>query len=165
MLDEHFIISLLGKLEITAELRDWEVLELAKGVTVGEYAADTYLCRPNEIAFGDSLAILVEGEAEAFTSSNNETTRLAQLKAGDLVGVITFIGGNPSQISATVIARTNCKILLISRAFFEKLQASQPAIVYFVMRGIVRQLHGVARHMSAHAVDLQNYIYHVNVRG
>lgn len=165
MLEETVITRTLRELEISAELRDWEILDLAQGFTLREYKAGECMCRPNETTFGDSLAILASGEAEVTISDNNSVEYLSALKKGDLVGVITFIGGNASEITASVVAKSDCKVLLVSREFIDNLRVRQPVIVYFVMRAIVRQLYGVARHMNVHAMEIQNYIYHTNVRG
>jgi CRP-like cAMP-binding protein len=76
-----------------------------------------------------------------------------------LAGIITFAGGNISQISATVVAKSDCKVLLLERSKFESLLNTQPAIVYYVMRGIVRHTHGIVRRMNSQTVDMSNYIY------
>ena len=81
------------------------------------------------------------------------------LQPGDLAGIITFAGGNVAQISATVVAKTDCKVLLLERSKFEALLNTQPAVVYYVMRGIVRHVHGIVRRMNTETVEMSNYIY------
>ena len=65
----------------------------------------------------------------------------------------------PPQISATVIAKTDCNVLLLERSKFESLLNTQPAIVYYVMRGIVRHTHGIVRRMNTETAVMSNYIY------
>ncbi len=90
---------------------------------------------------------------------SGEQATLHLLQPGDLAGIITFVGGNVSQISATVIAKTDCKVLLLDRTKFESMLNTQPAIVYYVMRGIVRHVHGIVRRMNTESVEMSNYIY------
>lgn len=149
MTDEELINHILSISSITEDLRDWERIELGKGGTVHEYKAGTYLFRPGQSIDKDSLNILASGEAEVFAALDNNPIKLRLLKPGDLAGIITFVGGSLSQISATVVAKTECKILRIDRGFFEALLTKQPAVVNIVMQGIVRQLHGIVRHMNA----------------
>ena len=78
---------------------------------------------------------------------------------GDLAGIITFVGGSAAQISATVVAKTNSKMLLLDRSRLESFLSTNPAIVYYVMRGIVRHVHGIVRRMNMQSVEMSNYIY------
>jgi hypothetical protein len=50
-------------------------------------------------------------------------------------------------------------VLLLERSKFESLLNTQPAIVYYVMRGIVRHVHGIVRRMNAQSVEMTNYLY------
>ena len=63
------------------------------------------------------------------------------------------------QISATVVAKTDSKVLLLDRARFESMLNTNPAIVYYVMRGIVRHVHGIVRRMNMQSVQMSNYIF------
>jgi CRP/FNR family cyclic AMP-dependent transcriptional regulator len=152
MTDEELINSVLRISSITAELRDWEKIELGKGASVHEYKAGTYLFRPGKSIDDNSLNILASGEAEVFTLLDNDLVKLTLLKPGDLAGIITFVGGNLSQISATVVTKTDCKILRLDRGFIESLLTRQPAIVILVLQGIVRQLHGIVRHLNVQTI-------------
>jgi len=83
---------------------------------------------------------------------------------GDLAGIIGFVGGNVLQISATIVAKTDSKVLVLERSRFESLLNSQPAIVYYVMRGIVRHVHGIVRRMNTQSVEMTNYIHKTHGR-
>jgi CRP-like cAMP-binding protein len=106
------------------------------------------------------LLILATGEAEVKASVGDETLSLSLLKPGDLAGIVTFVGGNLSQISAHVIVKTDSKVLFLERTRFESLLKTQPAIVYYVMKGVVCHLHGLVRQMNAQSVEMTNYIHH-----
>ncbi len=164
MKNEDLILQTLRVASFAEELREWEILELAKAITVHEYKAGTYLIRPGESIEKDALIILASGEAEVTAAVGDEPITMKLLKPGDLAGVITFVGGNLAQISATVLVKADSTVLRLDRSRFETLLADHPAIVYYVMRGIVRQLHGLVRNMNAQSVEMTKYIHRTQAR-
>jgi CRP-like cAMP-binding protein len=109
------------------------------------------------------LMILVTGEAEA-TAVRGEKATLHLVQPGDIAGIITFVGGDATQISATVQVKQDSKLLLLERSNFESLLNTNPAIVYYVMRGIVRHVHGIVRRMNMQSVEMSNYIHRTGGR-
>ena len=91
--NHELILKTLHCTSFTAQLRDWEIEELAKAVTVHEYKAGTYLIQPGNTVAQDSLLILATGEAEVKATVNDENMSLSLLKPGDLAGIVTFVGG------------------------------------------------------------------------
>ncbi len=51
------------------------------------------------------------------------------------------------------------QVLSLERARFETLINSHPMIMYRVMRGVVRNVHGIVRRMNMQAVEMSNYIF------
>lgn len=156
---DDLILQTLHSSTLTEELRDAEIESLGKLFEVMEFKAGQSLLRPGEERLKNSLIVLASGEVEATAHVGGEQATLNLLQPGDLAGIITFVGGNVSQISATVVAKTDCQVLLLERSKFESLLNSQPAIVYYVMRGIVRHTHGIVRRMNAQSVEMTNYLY------
>jgi CRP-like cAMP-binding protein len=78
--------------------------------------------------------------------------------------MITFVGGAASQVSATLYAVGDTKVLSLERAKFETLINSHPMIVYRVMRGVARNMHGIVRRMNTESAELSNYIYRTHGR-
>lgn len=156
---DDLILQTLHSSTLTEELRDAEIESLGRLFEVMKFKAGESLLRPGEERLKNSLIVLANGEVEATATIGSEKATLHLLQPGDLAGIITFVGGNVSQISATIVAKTNCQVLLLERSKFESLLNSQPAIVYYVMRGIVRHVHGIVRRMNAQSVDMTNYIY------
>lgn len=107
----------------------------------------------------DSLYILAQGEIAVKINSSDGETVIHTLKPGDLAGVITFVGGAPTQHSATLHAIGETKVLRLERTRFLTLVDSHPMIAYKVMCAIVRNVHGIVRNMNAKASELNNYIY------
>ncbi len=156
---DDLILQTLHSSTLTEELRDAEIESLGQLFEVVEFKAGQALLKPGEERLKNTLIVLASGEVEATAHVGGEQATLHLLLPGDLAGIITFVGGNVSQISATIVAKTNCKVLLLERCKFESLLNSQPAIVYYVMRGIVRHTHGIVRRMNAQSVEMTNYLY------
>ncbi len=164
MTKEDLIIQTLHNSTLTEELRDSEIEQLASLITVREYKAGDYILKPGATLLKDSLLILGSGDVEATANTGGEQMTLHMLQPGDLAGIIGFVGGNVMQISATTVAKTDSRVLVLERSKFESLLNTQPAIVYYVMRGIVRYVHGIVRRMNTQSVDLSNYIYRTQGR-
>jgi len=159
MTTHDLIIQTLHNSTLTEELRDAEIEELAKVMEFKEYKAGEYLLQPNDSTLRNTLMILAAGEVEATATINGEKATLHLLQPGDLAGIITFVGGSVAQISATVLAKADSKVMLLEQSRLETFLSTNPAIVYYVMRGIVRHVHGIVRRMNMQSVEMSNYIH------
>jgi CRP-like cAMP-binding protein len=159
MVANDLVIQALRNSTLTEELRDSEIEHLANLITVRDFKAGDTILQPGDTALKDSLLILGSGDVEATANTGGEHMTLHLLQPGDLAGIIGFVGGNVMQISATTVAKTDSKVLVLERARFESLLNSQPAIVYYVMRGITRYVHGIVRRMNTQSVEMTNYLY------
>jgi CRP-like cAMP-binding protein len=164
MTKEDLIIQTLHNSTLTEELRDSEIEMLARIIEVKEYKAGDVLVQPGNDKLKNALIILASGDVEATANVGGEQAVLHLLQPGDLAGIITFVGGNVAQISATTVAKTDSKVLVLERSKFESLLNTQPAIVYYVMRGIVRHTHGIVRRMNMQSVEMTNYIHQTHGR-
>jgi CRP-like cAMP-binding protein len=148
---------------ITEELNDAEV-EIIEGLfEVQDYKSGEIIVQPGDKQ-PDNLYILAHGDIEVRIASGNEESIIHVLKPGDLAGIITFVGGAASDISATLYAVGKTKVLSMARAEFEKLINTHPMIVYKVMRGVVRNVHGIVRRVNSQSAELSNYIYKTHGR-
>ncbi len=159
MTTDELILQALRNSSLAEELRDSEIELLASYITVREYKAGETILKPGDSELKDTLLILGSGDVEATATTGGEQMTLHLLKPGDLAGIIGFVGGNVMQISATVVAKTDSKVLLLDRVRFESLLNVQPAIVYYVMRGIVRNVHGIVRRMNMQSMEMSNYVF------
>ena len=159
MTTDDLILQTLRNSTLTEELRDAEIEALASIITVHEYQKGEFLLQPGDSRLKNALMILATGEVEATATIGGEKATLHLLQPGDLAGIITFVGGTAAQISATVVAKTNCKVLLLERSRLESFLSTNPAIVYYVMRGVVRHVHGIVRRMNMQSVEMSNYIF------
>jgi CRP-like cAMP-binding protein len=155
------IIDTLKSSTITAELSDAEVEILASLFEVRDYQAGAAIVKQGD-EHPDNLYILAHGDIEVKIKSGTEESTIYILKAGDLAGIINFVGG--AQSSATLYAVGNTKVLSLGRARFETLINSHPMMVYKVMRGVVRNVHGIVRRVNSETAELSNYIYRARGR-
>lgn len=156
------VIDTLRTSTITEELSDAEVEILAGLFEVQDYKAGETIVQPDEEQ--DNLYILAHGDIEVKIQSGEGESTIHVLKPGDLAGMITFVGGAASQVSATLCAVGKTKVLSLDRAKFETLINSHPMIVYRVMRGLARNMHGIVRRMNTESAELSNYIYRTHGR-
>ncbi len=159
MTTDDLILQTLRKSTLAEELRDAEIAALVNIITVHEYKKGEYLIQPGDSKLMNALLILATGKVEATATVGNEKATLHLLQPGNLASIISFVGGTAAQISATVIAKTNCKVLLLERSRLESFLSTNPAIVYYVMRDIVRHVHGIVRRMNMQSVEMSNYIF------
>ena len=157
------VMDTLRNSTITEELSDAEV-EIIKGLfEVQDYKSGEIIVKPGDKQ-PDNLYILAHGDIEVKIESGHEESIIHVLKPGDLAGIITFVGGAASDISATLYAVGKTKVLSMARSDFEKLINSHPMIVYKVMRGVVRNVHGIVRRVNSQSAELSNYIYKTHGR-
>jgi len=152
------VIDTLRTSIIAEELSDTELEVIAELFKVQSYKTDEVIVQPGDKQ-PDNLYILAQGGIQVKIQSSEGESAIYTLKPGDLAGIITFVGGAPTQHSATLIAKGEAKVLSLPRAKFETLIDSHPMIEYKVMRGIVRYVHGIVRTMNAKSAELNNYIY------
>ena len=157
------VIDTLRTSTITEELSDAEVDILSGLFEVHDYKSGETIVQPGEPQ-PDNLYILAHGDIEVKIQSTEGKSTIHVLKPGDLAGMITFVGGAASQVSATLCAVGDTKVLSLERSRFETLINSHPMIVYRVMRGLARNMHGIVRRMNTESVELSNYIYRTHGR-
>ena len=73
-----------------------------------------------------------------------------------MAGELGFIDG--IEHSASIRALTNSEVFSLARGDLEALLHEDPELVYKVMRGIIRTVHGILRRMNLQYVEMSNYI-------
>ncbi len=158
------VIDTLKKSTITEELTDAEIEVLAGLFEVRNYKAGESTITASDEE-NDNLFILAHGDIEVkVVSGGHDESTIHVLKPGDLAGIITFVGGPASHHSATLYAVGDTKVLCLHRAKFETLIDTHPMIIYKVMRGVVRNVHGIVRRINVQSSELSNYIFRTHGR-
>jgi len=163
-IDLEKIIGALLHSTLIAELRDHEIEILVDLLEIQCYQAGEFIAKPGDCTLGDALLILVEGKVEVSAMVDNEPMVMLLKDPGDLARIISFVGSNMLKIDATIEVKEDCTVLLLGRAKLETLLDTHHSIVYYVMRGLVRHMHSLARHKSAETEVMSNYFYRLNGR-
>lgn len=164
MITDENIITALHHSTLIAELRDSEIEILIGLLTIQRYKAGEFIAKPGDCPLRDALLILVEGKVEVSAIVDNEPMVMLLKDSGDLARIISFVGSNMMKIDATIEVKEDCAVLLLERAKLETLLDTHHSIVYYVMRGLVRYMHSLARHKSAETEEMSNYFYRLNGR-
>jgi CRP/FNR family transcriptional regulator, cyclic AMP receptor protein len=157
------VIDTLRSSTLSEELSDDEVQIIGGLFEVQEYQSGEAIVQAGD-ARPDKLYVLAHGDIEVKIKSGDGESIIHMLKPGDLAGMITFVGGAASQISATLYAVGDTQVLSLERDKFESLINTHPMIAYRVMRGVVRNTHSIARRENRQSTELRNYIYPNNGR-
>ena len=134
--------------------RDWSevlgVLPLFSGVPKRHIRAIAKLARPadyapDELIFqagdrGNSMYLLLEGRARVLGKSR-------VLQPGDFFGEMALIDGGPR--SATIIAASQVRLMMLQRKGFLKLLKQNPQIGLAIMETLAQRLRGLEQSVSA----------------
>ena len=158
------VLAALHNSRLVENLRDFEINILTGLITVQYFEDGQFVAEPGYDSLKDALMILVEGEIEVCAFVEDEPVSLHLTAPGDLARIISFVGGEMLHVSARIRVRKGSTVLLLQRSRLETLLYSHPAIVYSVMRNLVRHVHGVARRKSAETEEMSNYVYGIHGR-
>ncbi|MEI7842267.1 MAG: cyclic nucleotide-binding domain-containing protein [Gallionellaceae bacterium] len=159
MESDNLILMTLRNTTLTEELRDFEVEQLANTIELREFKAGEQIISAQNPELKCALLILCSGEIEANTKAEGEKVTRTIKEPGDLANIIGFVGGNVMEVTATTVAKEDTLLLVMERVRFESLINTNPAIVYYVMRGITRYVHGIVRSINTQSVEMSNYIH------
>ncbi|HKL63271.1 MAG TPA: cyclic nucleotide-binding domain-containing protein [Woeseiaceae bacterium] len=139
-----------------AELTDEEANTLSSLMEMRSLADGDFLTE--EGATDDSLHVLLEGKLEVVKMAGaDETATLGILRDGELAGELSFIDGAPHTVGLRALCES--RVFSLQRDAFEGLVDEHPAIVYKVMRAIVRSAHKTLSRMNYEFIELSNYIF------
>lgn len=139
-----------------AELTNAEAGTIAELMSQRDLADGEYLI--SEGATDDSLHVLLAGKLEVVKSTGaDETASLAILRPGALAGELSFIDGAKHTVGLRAL--TDCQVLSLKRADFERIIGRDPQLVYKVMRAVARSAHRIVHRMNYEFIELSNYIF------
>jgi CRP-like cAMP-binding protein len=112
-------------------------------------------------AEGCSMFIIISGELDVVVHSNGSDTTVATLRQGDAFGEMCLLTGEKR--SATVVARTDCDVLEISRALLQPMMQEHPLLAERLSEMLARrrmETEGIlAAQTPAHAVEATQQEY------
>lgn len=149
------IDEILSTAPIGVELDNNEVKALAAVITTKHLTDHEILI--NEGYTDDALYIVLKGSLVATRSTGaDDYVTLHTLHTGDIAGAMGFIDG--TEHSATLRAQRDTDVYVLQRQAFEALVKTHPALVYKVMRSIIRSVHTTLLRMNRQFVEMNNYI-------
>ena len=92
---------------------------------VKSYEKDTLIMA--ECQSGSEMYIIQEGEVHITKVVDDKEVTLAMLKKGDMFGEMALLENKPR--SANAVAHTDCKLMTVNRANFDKMVMTQPQLV------------------------------------
>ena len=113
-------IELLRQVDLFRSCTTRELGQIAALTTELEVTANSVLMRRGDL--GKEFFVIIEGTATV----TRESVELAKLGAGSFFGELALIDGGPR--TATVVARTDMKVLVLSRREFWSLLNSVPPV-------------------------------------
>jgi CRP/FNR family transcriptional regulator, cyclic AMP receptor protein len=147
--------EMVGTSPLVAELDEAQKALFADLVTCRGLADGEVLIREGEVS--NELHVIVAGSlAVTRDTGSGDWVVLHVLRPHDLAGELGFLDN--LEHSATLRAMGPTQVFSLRRDKLEELLASQPLVVYRVMRAIMREVHGILRRMNAQYVELTNYI-------
>lgn len=147
--------ELHGNSPFGAELEAEEIKALAGVLTTRKLKENEILIK--EGTTDDTLHVVINGRLAATRNTGgDEYVTLHVLHEGDIAGAMGFIDG--TEHSATLRAQSNTDVYSLERSAFESLLETHPALVYKVMRSIIRSVHSTLLRMNRQFVEMNNYI-------
>lgn len=163
MNSDELVLTTVGHSKLAEGLRDYEIAVLANLMTLQHFEVNGCSLELDGVVLQDALMILVNGEIEISAQVGDENVALHLKTPGDLARIISFVGGNVS-IQASISVKRDSTVLLLKRAALETLLDSHPPIAYYVMRNLVRHMHGVVRRSNTEKEEMKNYLYCIHGR-
>ena len=105
-----------------------------------------------------ALFVIVNGKIRIEKQVDAEQRQtLQQIKAGEILGAISFVLGGEHSVSAQAIQ--DAELLVIRRTEFDKLAVRNPAVAYRIMLRLAGQLATLLRDMDERFVEMVGYVY------
>ena len=153
---DHDRFNALRGTKLASELTDDQCRTLAKLVSLSDLKQGEVLAR--EGAVDNHLYVILSGHVGVVKHAGTpDALTINTLAPGDFVDEMGFMDG--TEAYASKVALGDSRVLGLEREKLEALLATDPVIVYRVMRAIIRFVHQVQRRLSMQQVELSNYIY------
>ena len=149
-------LDALRRSKFATELTEAQCKVLAGRMTLRDLSPGEMLIREGHP--DNHLYAVVEGSVGVVKHAGTpDAVTLHTLGVGDFIDELGFIDGTEPYASKLAIGKA--RVLGLEREQLELLLATEPHIVYNVMRAIIRTVHQIQRRLAMHSVELTNYIY------
>jgi CRP-like cAMP-binding protein len=134
-------IAALKQVDLFSALTSDEVQLLARGLAEKRFAAGEAILRQGQP--GDSMFIIAEGCVHVSLGQNDINTTLASLAAGDFIGEMSLVTGEPR--TATCLAATDVVAYELGHASLQSLLSARPSIADQMSLLLTARQEGLAR--------------------
>ncbi len=142
-------LDLIRRVPLFSMLTNEQAQTIADGVIKRRYRRGEIIVEQGRKS--DALFILLSGRARVITSdARGREVILAVLEAGDYLGEMSLIDGEPH--SATVRAEVQTDVLVLGRPEFGACLPEASSLSYAILRGLVRRLRNADRQIESLAL-------------
>jgi small-conductance mechanosensitive channel/CRP-like cAMP-binding protein len=148
-------IAVLERVDLFSTLEPAERELLARGLHEKRFAAGEAILRQGQP--GDSMFVIADGRVQVTLGQDNINSTLASLSAGDFVGEMSLMTGEPR--AATCLAATDVLSYELDHATLQRVLTTRPAIADQMSALLAARQEGLARkggEMSAQAAARTN---------
>lgn len=137
-----------------AELTPDECQALAGAVGVTPVPAGGTLVREGE--HRRTLFVLARGKLNVCKNVHGSEETVYQMRIGECAGTRAFVDGSPRR--AALCTDVDSLVLTLEPEAFEELIATQPRLVYKIMRAIFRITHSNLMRVNLESAEMRNYM-------
>ncbi len=136
LIREQVSPEVLKRCPLFSGLRRWQVKRLILLGRLLEFGPGDVVIRQGE--YGDSMFVLLQGNAEVWTKGEEKKLLLAKLYEGDIFGEMALV--NPGPRSADIVATSELKVLELSFKSLERIQLVSPRLASKVYLNLAKVL-------------------------
>ncbi len=108
---------------------------------------------------GESLYLLLEGEAELVVGSGANEVVVGQIPAGEMLGEMSFFDRNPRNVRLRASEPT--RLLRLPRTMYQRLRLEHPVLTVLLLEYALISLDNLYRRTSTNMAQLNQYIYSI----
>jgi ribosome-associated toxin RatA of RatAB toxin-antitoxin module/CRP-like cAMP-binding protein len=155
-MSDNTLLEALRKSRLAEELNDEQCRTLAAVMTLHDLADGEVIVQ--EGALDSHMYVIEQGRLQVVKNAGKaDSMVLNTLSAGDLTGELSWLDGGARYASVVAVGPT--RVLGLERGKLESLTQSDGAVVYRVMRSILRFVHAVQQRLWMQQGEMSNYIY------
>jgi signal-transduction protein with cAMP-binding, CBS, and nucleotidyltransferase domain len=102
----------------------------------------------------DELLVLANGQIRVAALVDEEYVDFTLEACGDIARIASFVGSAVTRVEARIDALTDTVLVVLQRYQVEALLYKHPQMVYYLMRGLARYAHRMARHHNARGEEI-----------
>lgn len=145
-LNQQYLCESLTIKEVTTLIDYTELVTCEKGEVIAEIGE-----------VGEALYFVIEGSTALYAGDKTET-QVGIIKAGELMGEMSFFDRNPRSVRAKALVN-NTRLLKLSRAMYKRLRVEHPYIAVNLLEHAIVSLDHLFRQASQDISIFNSYLY------